>query len=135
MSNMSLKDFVTDAKSRINEVDVDTAEKLIAEGYLVLDVREPAEHDSLAIEDSINVPRGVLEPAADLEYPKANPELRDQRDQKWLVLCATGGRAALAADVLQKMGFSSVTNILGGMVAWKEAGKPTVAPIDNPYTK
>ena len=85
---MSLKDFVADAKSRINEVDVDAAEKLIAEGYKVLDVREPAEHNSIAIEDSINVPRGVLEPAADLEYPKANPELRDQRDQKWFnTLC------------------------------------------------
>lgn len=134
MTNMSLKDFISDAKSRIKEVDVDKAEQLIAEGYKVLDVREPSEHNSIAIDDSINVPRGVLEPAADLEYPKSNPDLRDHRDQNWLILCATGGRAALAADTLQKMGFTSVTNILGGMTAWKEAGKPTISPIENPYT-
>lgn len=134
MSQMGLMDFVMDAKSRIKEVDVITAENLISEGYKILDVREPAEHNQLAIEDSINVPRGVLEPSADLQYPKANPELRDNRDAKWLVLCATGGRAALATDTLQKMGFDDVTNIVGGMTAWVEAGKKTVIPIDNPYT-
>ena len=134
MSQMGLIDFVQDAKSRIKEVDVDTAEKLIAEGYKVLDVREPSEHDNLAIKGSVNVPRGVLEPAADLQYPGANPDLRDHRDTQWLVLCATGGRAAMATDTLQKMGFKDVSNILGGMKAWVDAGKPTVTPIDNPYT-
>jgi len=134
MSQMGLMDFVMDAKSRIKEVDVIEAEVLIKDGYKVLDVREPAEHNQLAIDNSINVPRGVLEPAADLNYPKANPELRDHRDDKWLVLCATGGRAALATDTLQKMGFNNVANISGGMTAWVDAGKPTVSPIDNPYT-
>ncbi|MCK5726810.1 MAG: rhodanese-like domain-containing protein [Thiotrichaceae bacterium] len=132
--SLGLMDFVIDAKSRIKEVDVIIAEELIAQGYKVLDVREPSEHNQLAIENSINVPRGVLEPAADLQYPKANPELRDSRDSKWLVLCATGGRGALAADILQKMGFSNVSNISGGMLAWVDAGKDTVTPIDNPYT-
>ena len=134
MSQMGLMDFIMDAKSRIKEVDVNAAEKLIKEGYKVLDVREPAEHNQIAISDSVNIPRGVLEPAADLNYPQANPSLRDNRDAKWLVLCATGGRAALAADTLQKMGFDDVSNIAGGMTAWVESGKPTVSPIDNPYT-
>ena len=134
MSNMSLMDFISDAKSRIKEVSVDQAETLLTEGYKVLDVREPSEHNSMAIEGSINVPRGVLEPSADMNYPKANPELRDHRDQAWLVLCATGGRAALATDTLQKMGFTNVSNILGGMSAWVDSGKPTITPIDNPYT-
>lgn len=134
MSQMGLMDFIVDAKSRIKEVDVNSAETLIAKGYKILDVREPAEHNHLAIAGSINVPRGVLEPSADLNYPKANPELRDNRDAQWLVLCATGGRAALATDTLQKMGFNDVTNIIGGITAWVDAGKPTITPIDNPYT-
>ncbi len=133
MSQMGLMDFIMDAKSRIKEVDVDMAEKLLAKDYKLLDVREPAEHNHIAIADSINVPRGVLEPAADLNYPNANPDLRDNRDAKWLVLCATGGRAALATDTLQKMGFADVTNISGGMTAWIDSGKPTISPIDNPY--
>ena len=126
MTQLGLMDFIKDAKSRIKEVDIDAAESLIAEGYKVLDVREPAEHNSGAIDGSLNVPRGILEAAADLQYPKANPAIRDQRDAKWLVFCATGGRSALASDVLQKMGFADVTNVQGGMVAWIEAGKPTV---------
>ncbi|HIQ07369.1 MAG TPA: sulfurtransferase, partial [Thiotrichaceae bacterium] len=71
MSQKGLIDFVMDAKSRIKEVDVEKAEQLLSEGYKVLDVREPSEHNQLAIENSLNVPRGVLEPAADLQYPKA----------------------------------------------------------------
>jgi len=133
MSQKGLIDFVMDAKSRIKEVDVEKAEQLLSEGYKVLDVREPSEHNQLAIENSLNVPRGVLEPAADLQYPKANPDLRDSRDAQWLVLCATGGRSALATDVLQQMGFNNVISISGGMDAWVEAGKKTVTPIDNPY--
>ncbi len=126
MTPLSLMDFVKDAKSRIKEVDIDAAEELVAQGYKVLDVREPAEHSAGAIAGSLNVPRGILEPAADLQYAKGNPALRDHRDAKWLIVCATGGRSALASDTLQKMGFADVTNMLGGMSAWAEAGKPTV---------
>lgn len=129
MAEMGLMDFVKEAKSRINEVDIDTAEKLIAEeGYRVLDIREPAEYQAGTIGDSLHVPRGVLEAAADRNFPGANPALRDSRDTKWLVLCATGGRAAMATDRLQMMGFESVTNIVGGIMAWKEAGKTVTQP-------
>ncbi len=115
--------YVDDARSRITEVDVDTAEKLIAEGYKVLDIREPHEYVTHRIRDSINIPRGVLEPAADLTFAGANPALRDARDDKWLVFCATGGRAALATDTLQAMGFTNIANIAGGLIAWERANK------------
>lgn len=121
MAQMGLMDFVKDAKSRIKEVDVTEAARLInEEGYKVLDVREPAEVAAGAIEGALNVPRGVLEPAADLQFPGANPALRDARDANWVVVCRTGGRAALAADVLQKMGYTNVVNMLGGMTAWEQ---------------
>ena len=126
MAQLTLMDFVKDAKSRIKEVDINAAEALIEQGYKVLDVREPAEHHAAAIAGSVNIPRGTLEPSADLNYPKAQPVLRDNRDAKWLIVCATGGRSALATDTLQKMGFTDVTNMLGGMTAWIEAEKPTV---------
>lgn len=125
MAQLSLMDFIKEAKSQINEVDIDTAESLIAQGYKVLDVREPAEHAAGAIDGSLNVPRGTLEPAADLQYAKGNPALRDGRADKWLIVCATGGRSALATKTLQQMGFNDVTNMLGGMTAWMDAGKPT----------
>ncbi len=124
MSNIkSFMDYVNEAKSRITEVDIDTAEQLIAKGYKVLDVREPGEYEAKKIKDSINIPRGVLEPAACLSFPGANPILRDARDDKWLILCFTDGRAALAADTLQTMGFNNVASIAGGLMAWERANK------------
>jgi rhodanese-related sulfurtransferase len=125
-----LMDFVMDAKTRIKEVEVAEAQKLIEDGYRVLDVREPAEYLSGAINHSLHVPRGMLEAAADRKYDGAIPELRDHRDAKWLVMCRSGARAAMACDVLQQMGYSDVTNVFGGMVAWKEANLPLVAPSD-----
>jgi len=116
-------DYIYEAKSRIIEVDINSAEQLISKGYKVLDIREPHEHNSKKIKGSINIPRGVLEPAACLNFQGANPVLRDSRDDSWLVLCATGGRAALATDTLQTMGFNNVSNIAGGIEAWENASK------------
>ncbi len=130
MSELGLMDFIKDAKSRIEEVDIDKAESLLKEGYKVLDVREPAEFLSGTLENTIHIPRGLLEVAADRQFPGANPQLRDGRDDKWLVLCRTGGRAALATDLLKKMGFKEIKNILGGYDAWAKANKPTIVPND-----
>ncbi len=123
MNSKTFMDYINDAKSRITEIDIDIAEKLISKGYKILDIREPHEHDSKKIKGSINIPRGVLEPAACSNFQGANPVLRDSRDDSWLVLCATGGRAALATDTLQNMGFNNVSCITGGIQAWENASK------------
>lgn len=127
----SLMDYIEDAKKDIKEVSHEEGRAMVEQGIKVLDVREPGEFLTGAIEGAINVPRGVLEPAADLNYPGANPALRDARDDAWLVVCLSGGRAALATKTLNEMGFSNVTNLIGGMGAWKEAGYPVVAPSDD----
>jgi rhodanese-related sulfurtransferase len=116
-------DYINEAKSRITEVDIDKAEQLIAAGHKVLDIREPHEYSTSRIKDSLNIPRGVLEPAACEVFDGANPTLRDAREDNWLVVCATGGRAALATDTLQAMGFNNVASIAGGINAWKDANK------------
>lgn len=130
MSELGLMDFINDARNRIEEVDIDTAETLVDNGYKILDVREPAEFLSGSLNNTIHIPRGLLEVAADRQFPGANPVLRDGREDKWLVLCRTGGRAALATDLLKKMGFKDIKNIQGGYDAWVKAGKPTVVPSD-----
>ena len=84
-----------------------------------MDVREPGEFLEGTIKGAINVPRGVLEPAADLEF-KGREELQD-RDKKWLLVCATSGRSAMAAYVLKQMGFKNIKNIDCGMQTLKES--------------
>ncbi|MBN2647824.1 MAG: rhodanese-like domain-containing protein [Thiotrichales bacterium] len=123
-----LMDYVQAAMAQIQTAEVEQAKGLIAEGYQVLDVREPGEYLTVAIPGALNVPRGVLEPAADLQYPGANPRLRDGRKDGWLVVCKSGGRAALATQTLQEMGFEKVVNMVGGMDAWIQAGGQTEVP-------
>jgi len=116
----TLMDFVKQAKSQIQEIDVSEVQALLEAGYQVLDVREPAEFSAGTIAGALNVPRGILEPAADRQYAGRRDELQD-RDKKWLLFCASSGRSAMATVVLQQMGFTHIKNINGGMNAWKEA--------------
>jgi len=126
-SDKTLMDFVKEAKSQITEVDVTGVVDLLDEGYQVLDVREPAEYISGTIDGAFNVPRGMLEALSDNDYPGHNEKMLD-RDKKWLVFCATSGRSAMAAAVMQQMGFKNVKNINGGMAAWKSAEMQVVIP-------
>jgi rhodanese-related sulfurtransferase len=130
MSNKkTFKDFIDDAKSRITEINVDIAEQLISEGHKILDIREPHEHNAKKIDGSINIPRGLLEAAACSAFEGSNPVLRDSHDDRWLLLCATGGRSALATDTLQAMGFNNVASIAGGIIAWEKASKEVLCEI------
>ncbi|VAW55934.1 hypothetical protein MNBD_GAMMA07-1733 [hydrothermal vent metagenome] len=123
----TLMDFVKAAKSQITEVEVQEVNALLENGYQVLDVREPMEFAAGTIGGAFNVPRGVLEAASDLQYPGRNKNLQD-RDKKWLLVCATSGRSAMAASVMQQMGFNNIKNINGGMAAWKAANMDVVTP-------
>jgi len=123
----TLMDFVKDAKSQITEVEVSEVVALLDDGYQVLDVREPAEFASGTIDGAMNLPRGVIEAASDHQYPGKNATMQD-RDKKWLLLCATSGRSAMAALVMQQMGFKNIKNINGGVAAWKSAEMQVVLP-------
>ena len=122
----TLKDFVSEAKSQIEEVEINEVAALLAEGYQVLDVREPAEFLAGSVDGAVNVPRGVLEPAADLEF-KGREELQD-RDKRWLLICASSGRSAMATFVLKQMGFKNVKSINCGIQAWKDAEMEIAIP-------
>ncbi|MBN8763189.1 MAG: rhodanese-like domain-containing protein, partial [Thiobacillus sp.] len=96
------------------------------EDLLLLDVREPGEFQDGHIRSAQLVPRGVIEAAADPAYPKHLPELAAARDRQIVVYCATSGRSAMAAAVLQMMGFRNVLNMEGGYTRWVDDGMPQV---------
>jgi len=121
-------DFVSEAKSRTHDINIEKVTTLQTEQhYGILDIREYEEYVEGTIAGAVNVPRGMLEASCDHNYPSRRQEMQD-RDHPWLILCATGGRAALAADVMQQMGFKNVKVIDGGMAAWKQAEKQVVIP-------
>jgi rhodanese-related sulfurtransferase len=93
---------------------------------LVLDVREPYEFDVMHIEDSVNVPRGVLESAVEWDYEETEPELVTARDRYVVVVCRSGNRSLLAARTLSIMGYNDVINLNTGLRGWNDFELPLV---------
>lgn len=125
---VGLMDFVRAAKSCITEITpAELKFKLEAKEDLVLiDVRESAEFEHGHIGGAHLVPRGIIEAAADPSYPKHYPPLSGARDQQVVLYCATSARSAMAAAVLQMMGFKKVLNLAGGHIRWEAEGLPQV---------
>jgi len=119
-------DLVAEALTRVNEImPWDLSRALAAGGKpVLLDVREPAEFDQLRIPGSINVPRGVLEQSCEWDYDETVPELAAGREQEVVVICRSGKRSVLAADVLQKMGYTNVTSLKTGVRGWSDYEQP-----------
>lgn len=123
------QDLVAQAKERISEVTSPDLAKHLDEhpDVVLLDVREPSEYAEGHLPQAINIPRGVLEfqvaahPA--LACEPAAPELA-QPGRSICVYCRSGGRSALAAQVLGDMGFSRVRSLAGGFLDWQAHNLP-----------
>jgi rhodanese-related sulfurtransferase len=113
--------IVDDAKSRIKEVTVDeTRQRLAAnKGALLVDVREDHEWIDSHAAGAIHLSKGVIERDIEMTVPDKATEL--------ILYCGGGYRSALAADVLQQMGYTNVFSMAGGWKAWKESGAPVEA--------
>lgn len=93
---------------------------------LILDIREPYEYQTARIDNSLNVPRGILETACEYGYEETIPELVKARERPVLVICRSGNRSALAAYVMQQMGFRSVASLKTGLRGWNDYELPLV---------
>lgn len=102
MSLISVPQLVSQVRSRVRCVDAKTAKAELADNNgLLIDVREPEEVAHGAVRGAVNIARGVLEMKIG--------ELCTQADRPIYLHCASGGRAALAAEQLQRMGYSEVS--------------------------
>jgi rhodanese-related sulfurtransferase len=110
--------LVTEAKKNVTEISPeDAAAKLQNNEAVIVDVRETDEYDEEHIPNAIHLSRGTLE--LEIEDVVADPSAGI------IVHCGGGGRSALAAESLQKMGYKNVRSMAGGLKAWKAAGLPT----------
>jgi rhodanese-related sulfurtransferase len=123
-----LTDFVTESLQHITEYfPWDIEEKLkSASPPLILDVREPAEFDVMHIEDSLNVPRGILESACEYGYEDTVRELVESRERDIVVVCRSGKRSTLAAFTMQQMGYRNVASLKTGLRGWNDYELPLV---------
>jgi len=120
---------VSAARGRVTEIEPAALEAEIsaAGDLLLVDVREPDEYRLGHLPGAVPIPRGIIEPSADLRFPKRHPELSQARKRRVVLYCATGGRSALACEVLQEMGFENVASLAGGYGAWEAAELEVVA--------
>jgi len=118
----SIDDFINEALKNVDELFPWDLEEVIENkaDMLLLDIREPYEFDAMHIEDAINVPRGVLETACDYDYEETVPELVESREREIIVICRSGKRSILAADVMQQMGYTKVRSLKTGMRGWSD---------------
>ncbi|PYS73945.1 MAG: sulfurtransferase [Acidobacteria bacterium] len=108
--------LVNDAKSRIKEVTVaETRERMTANpGAKLVDVREDHEWEAAHAAGSIHLGKGIIERDVEETIPDKAAEV--------ILYCGGGFRSALAADVLQTMGYTNVFSMAGGWKAWKVEG-------------
>ena len=125
----TLKDMMAAANAAVDKIHPAQAAKKVAEGALLLDVRDAPELEKAGrATGSHHVPRGMLEFRADPDSPYHDDQFR--RDRPVVVYCASGGRAALAGKLLKDMGFAEVYNA-GGFKDWKDAGNAVEEPVDS----
>lgn len=127
-------DLVADALTRVKEIQPWDLSKQLAAGkrLVLLDVREPAEFAMLCIHGAINVPRGVLEQSCEWDYDETLPLLAAGRELDIVVICRSGYRSALVADVMQQMGYTSVVSLRAGVRGWNDFEQPLVDAAGNP---
>ena len=123
MAVESAAGMVADAKTQVENLNVEQVAKEVEAGAVLVDVRDAEERErDGAIPGAIHSSRGMLEFYADPALPYHKSEL--EPDRRVILHCASGGRSALAAMTLKQMGYAQVAHLDGGFTAWKEAGRP-----------
>ena len=112
--------LVRDAKSRIKEEDFRETKKRMDAGerIILVDTREDAEWARGHIPGAVHLSKGIIE--RDIE--KTVPD----KEAQIVLYCGGGFRSAIAAENLQKMGYSNVISMDGGWRGWTEAGFPII---------
>jgi len=110
--------LVAEAKKKITEISPSEAAKKSKSGEaVIIDVREKDEWDEEHIPDAVHMSRGTIELEVEEKVPDTSAMV--------ICHCGGGGRSALAAESLQKMGYKNVRSMAGGFKAWKAIGLPT----------
>ncbi len=109
-------ELVEAAKTAVREVTVAGTREKVEQGAVLVDVREDNEWEKGHAAGAIHLGRGVIERDIVSTVPEKNTEI--------ILYCGGGYRSALAAENLQKMGYSNVWSMIGGWKAWNEADAP-----------
>ena len=110
--------IVNDAKKRVRETTVNEIKRRQDRGdrFTLVDVREESEYAKDHLPGAIHLGKGIIERDIEAKVPDTSAEV--------VLYCGGGFRSALAADNLQKMGYSNVVSMDGGIREWREKKYP-----------
>ena len=110
--------IVNDARARVRECTVQDVKDRLARGerFTLVDVREDHEWNAGHLPGAVHLGKGIIERDIETKIPDPATEM--------VLYCGGGFRSALAADNLQKMGYTNVISMDGGFRGWKDAGLP-----------
>jgi len=116
--NSGFLQLVNDAKSRVRQTDIAGYKQMLSSGEqpLLVDVREESEWSAGHAAGAIHIGKGVIERDIETKVP--------EKSTKMVLYCGGGFRSALAADALQKMGYTNVISLDGGWRAYQQSGLP-----------
>jgi len=116
--NPEFLNLVNDAKSRVQEVDIEGYKKLreAGERHILVDTREESEWAAGHVAGAVHMSKGVIERDIETKVP--------DKAAKLVLYCGGGFRSALVADNLQKMGYTNAISLDGGWRALKDSGLP-----------
>jgi rhodanese-related sulfurtransferase len=108
--------IVEETRKRIREVSIDEVKKKLdrKEKFLLIDVREESEYATDHLPGAVHLGKGIIERDVEARVP--------DQDTPMVLYCGGGFRSALAADNLQKMGYTQVLSMDGGIRGWREKG-------------
>ncbi len=116
--NEGFLNLVNDAKSRIQQIDLEGYRKLVANAapHVLIDTREDNEFAAGHVAGAVHLSKGIIERDIEAQVP--------DKSAKLVLYCGGGFRSAMAADNLQKMGYTDVISLDGGWKALKASGLP-----------
>lgn len=111
--SQSFNDIVAAAKQNINEITIEEVKKLQSDGadFVLVDTREDTEWAKGHIDGAIHIGKGVIERDIEKHIPDHAKQI--------VLYCGGGSRSALAAENLQRMGYSNVYSMIGGYRGWE----------------
>ena len=118
--NKLIADALSQGIEEIYPWDLEDFQKENPEAIL-LDIREQDEVDGAYLENTIHVPRGILEQACEWDYAETIPELVKARDKPILVICRSGNRSVLAALTMKMLGYEQPVSLKLGIKGCNES--------------
>ena len=128
----TVDDLLAAARTRLRRLEPEEAARAQAAGHPLVDIRGAEQVAAQGeIPDALWIPRNVLEWRVDAASGHQHPALAGREDDVVLI-CAQGYQSSLAAATLHELGYTGVTDVVGGFAAWRAAGLPVRASATPP---